>query len=75
MLCSNVSSLPEVAGDAAILLDPLDVDAWTEGLVRILTDEALRTDLTARGFDNVRRFSWSRCAAEVMSILEEVGAV
>lgn len=75
VLCSNVSSLPEVAGDAAILLDPLDVDAWTEGLVQILTDEALRTDLTARGFDNVRRFPWPRCATEVMSILEEVGGV
>jgi glycosyltransferase involved in cell wall biosynthesis len=73
VLCSRASSLPEVAGDAALLVDPLDTAALAAALRRIVTDESLRRTLVERGFDQVRRFSWRRCARETLDVLEEVG--
>lgn len=73
VICSNAASLPEVAGDGALLVSPHDTAAWTEALMRVLTDEELRAQLTARGFANVARFSWRRCAEEVMQALEDAG--
>ena len=74
VLASNASSLPEVAGDAAWLVDPLDVEAIADGLHRLLVDRALREALIARGYANVRRFSWERAARQVLEVLEQVGA-
>lgn len=71
VICSNAASLPEVAGDGALLVSPHDTAAWAEALMRVLTDEELRAQLTARGFVNVARFSWRRCAEEVMEALED----
>ena len=49
VVCSDTSSLPEVVGDAALTVDPLDTEALTEALSRVLQDEALAADLRARG--------------------------
>jgi glycosyltransferase involved in cell wall biosynthesis len=73
VVCSNVSSLPEVAGDAALLVDPLDTKSLAEAIGRIVTDEGLRSTLVERGFRQIRDFSWRRCAREILQILEEVG--
>lgn len=73
VITSNTSSLPEVAGDAALLVDPHDVDAIAEAMMRILTDEALRAELARRGLENVKRFSWEKCARETLAVLESVG--
>ncbi len=73
VVCSNVSSLPEVAGDAALLVDPLDVASLTAALGRIAADEGLRRELTERGFRQAGRFSWRQCAQQVLEVLEEVG--
>jgi glycosyltransferase involved in cell wall biosynthesis len=62
--CANGSALPEVAGDAALLFDPLSVDAIAAAITALLSDRALRSRLVARGRDQVRRFSWERAAAE-----------
>ena len=72
VVCSNVSSLPEVAGDAALLVDPLDVEELVAALERVLDDEELRAELIERGFEQVRRFSWERCARETLDVLESV---
>ena len=56
VLTSNVTSLPEVAGDAACLVDPYDVSAIRAGLDRIIFDEAYRTQLVRNGFENAKRF-------------------
>ncbi len=72
VITSNTSSLPEVAGDAAILVDPHDVDAIADALYRIITDEALRAELARRGLENVKRFSWEKCARETLAVLEQV---
>jgi glycosyltransferase involved in cell wall biosynthesis len=70
VVCANTSSLPELAGDAALLVDPTDTAALTEALRRVLTDEALRAVLIARGREQVQRFSWARAADETLRVLE-----
>jgi len=72
VMTSNNSSLPEVAGDAALLVDPHDVDAIAEAMRRLVTDDALRAELVRRGFENVKRFSWEKCARETLAVLEGV---
>ena len=60
--CSNASSLPEVAGEAALLFDPRDEPAIAEALRRLLDDSALREQLRARGLARVAEFTWDRTA-------------
>jgi len=73
VVCSNTSSLPEVAGEAALMVDPQDTEALAEALWRIVSDEGLRRTLVERGYERVGRFSWRRCAQEVLEVLEAVG--
>lgn len=70
LICADSSSLPEVAGDAALLVHPTDVDGLAHAMARLLTDAALRADLVARGRRNRQRFSWRACAETVMAALE-----
>lgn len=70
VLCSNRSSLPEVAGDAAILVDPYDVSAISTGLQQLDTDAALRADLAVRGWLQARRFSPERYRLALTSLYE-----
>jgi glycosyltransferase involved in cell wall biosynthesis len=60
--CSNASSLPEVAGDAALLFDPLDEDALAQAIQRLLGEPALRQTLIAKGRERVKLFTWRRTA-------------
>ncbi|MBC7315226.1 MAG: glycosyltransferase family 4 protein [Chloroflexi bacterium] len=68
VVTSNTSSMPEAAGDAALLVDPRDVEAIAEALWRLLEDASLRNALRARGFEQVRRFSWVASARTVCTI-------
>lgn len=63
VVCSNTTSLPEVAGDAALTFDPLDVDAIGAAISRVLADPVLAADLVARGHERVKQFTW-RATAE-----------
>jgi glycosyltransferase involved in cell wall biosynthesis len=74
VLTSNVSSLPEVAGHAALLVDPLDVDAIAEGMSRLIADEDLRHTLVEEGYQQIQRFSWAGAAREVLEVLESVAS-
>jgi glycosyltransferase involved in cell wall biosynthesis len=69
VLTSNNSSLPEIAGDAALLVDPTDVDAIADAMLRISRDEALRSELIAAGYENVRRFTWKEAARQTLEVL------
>ncbi|MFO7916561.1 MAG: glycosyltransferase family 1 protein [Anaerolineae bacterium] len=73
VICSDVSSLPEVAGDAAIYVSPHDVEGWARAMARIHHDEGLGHELIARGRKQVEAFSWERCARTVLAALETVG--
>lgn len=72
VVASNSTSLPEVAGDAALLVDPVDQAALAEALRRILTDAALREELIAKGRQRVSRFTWEACARETLDLYHEV---
>ena len=72
VITSNVSSLPEVVGDAALLVDPLQPEAIADAMRRVLTDSALRADLRGRGLDRARHFSWERSIRRVHEIYGEV---
>ncbi len=69
VLTSNSSSLPEVAGNAALIVDPLDTGAITEGMVRLACDAALRHELRQRGYQRAAQFTWNRCAEETLRVL------
>jgi glycosyltransferase involved in cell wall biosynthesis len=71
VLTSNSSSLPEVAGDAALLVDPLDTAAIAEGLRRLAHDPDLRAELRLRGARRAAEFTWERCADETLRVLTE----
>ena len=71
VLTANSSSLPEVAGDAALLVDPLDTAAITEGMQRLVHDEPLRQTLVQKGFENVKRFNWEETAVQLLNTLEK----
>lgn len=70
-MTSNTSSLPEVAGDAALLVDPTDVKAIAAAMLQLSQDEALRQRLIAAGYENVKRFSWEKAAQETLAVLEK----
>jgi glycosyltransferase involved in cell wall biosynthesis len=73
VVCSNTSSLPEVAGDAAIMVNPLDVDELAAAMERVLMDQALREEMTGKGRAQAGRFSWERTARETLQVYESVG--
>lgn len=75
VVCSPETSLPEVAGNAALYADPRDPEKFAEALARMFTDENLRGDLIARGFKNCERFSWKRAAAQTIAVYESVAGV
>jgi glycosyltransferase involved in cell wall biosynthesis len=69
---SNATSLPEVAGDAAVLFDPHDGDALAGAVRAILSDPDLAADLAQRGRERAKAFTWERCAREVLAVYDRV---
>lgn len=72
VLTSRLSSLPEVAGQAALLIDPHDTTQIAAGLIQLLNNLDLRNRLIAQGYDQIQQFSWPKAAVQVLEILEEV---
>jgi glycosyltransferase involved in cell wall biosynthesis len=72
VVTSNVSSLPEVTGDAAILVDPYSVESIVEGITRVLNDPVLAATLRERGLARAREFSWERSVARTRQVYQEV---
>lgn len=68
---SNVSSMPEVAGDAAIYFDPHDITSMSGALVRVLTDSVFSEELRQKGFRRLAAFSWEKCAKETLAVIEQ----
>jgi glycosyltransferase involved in cell wall biosynthesis len=73
VLTSSSSSLPEVAGDAALLVDPRDTGAIAAAIGRLATDAGLRAALRERGLARAAQFSWERCARETLAVLLAAG--
>jgi len=71
VLTSNISSLPEVAGKAALLVDPHHIEEIAGGLVQLMTNTNLRQQLIERGYNQIQKFSWQRAATQILEILEK----
>jgi glycosyltransferase involved in cell wall biosynthesis len=72
VVVSSSSSLPEVVGEAGLLVDPGDVDGWAEALGRVCDDAGLRADLRRRGLRRAAEFTWERAAARTWRVIERV---
>ena len=72
IITSNVSSMPEVAGQGAVLINPKNIEEIAEAMYKIISDGKLRKDLIAKGYQNVKRFSWQKCAQQTLKILTEL---
>jgi glycosyltransferase involved in cell wall biosynthesis len=68
VVTSNTSSIPEVAGLAAAVVPPKDVEQITDAVCNILTDESLRLKMIEAGYENIKRFSWEKTAASTLNI-------
>jgi glycosyltransferase involved in cell wall biosynthesis len=76
LVAANATSLPEIVGDAGILVDPKNADDMADGLARAATDSALRRELIARGHTRAADFSWERVARETLAVCHRArGAV
>ncbi|MFH0943576.1 MAG: glycosyltransferase, partial [Planctomycetota bacterium] len=74
VVCARAGALPEVAGDAALYVDPTDVRSIAAGLQRILEEEPLRRDLAARGLARARLFDARKTTARLVDLLESIAA-
>jgi glycosyltransferase involved in cell wall biosynthesis len=68
VVCSNISSLPEVAGDAALMVDPFDIDGLAEAMTRTLEDAGLRQRMIAKGLAQAARFTWAESARQLLGV-------
>jgi glycosyltransferase involved in cell wall biosynthesis len=72
VLSSNVSALPEVTGEAAILLPPDDLQAWSDAALRVLRDERLHRSLVEKGRERASRYTWDACAMRTLAVYRRV---
>ena len=72
VVTANVSSLPEAAGDAALLVDPYDVDAIASALENVLTASSLRNQMINRGFQHIQNFTWQSAARKLLKIYKDM---
>jgi glycosyltransferase involved in cell wall biosynthesis len=72
VITSNVSSLPEAAGDAAMLINPYQVDEIVQAMDMVINNQELRNQLIQKGFKHAQRFSWENTAQETIKVLEKV---
>jgi len=72
VVCSNTSSLPEVAGDAALLVDPTDMRALAGAMKRALTDEEKRKEMREKGLRRAAKFSWEKAATMTLKVYQDV---
>jgi len=71
VLTSNVTAMPEVVGDAGLLVDPYNVEAIAHGIRRLVEDSALREELRKKGLERAKQFTWERTAELTWAVLEE----
>lgn len=73
IIVSNTSALPEVVGDAGMLVNPHDIDGLTVAIWRVLTEEGLRQELSQKGLKRAAKFSWEKAARQTLEVYHKVG--
>jgi glycosyltransferase involved in cell wall biosynthesis len=71
VMASNVTSIPEVGGDAALYFDPLSISAMESALLQLVRNPGLRQDLVARGYERAKLFTWAETASKTMAVYRE----
>ncbi len=72
VIASNVSSLPEVVGDAGLQIDPYNVEEMSEAMWRVLSDDGLRAEMCKKGMERAKSFTWEKCARETLAVYKTV---
>lgn len=72
VITSNTSSLPEVVGDAGIMVDPYDIDGLAKAMHEVLSNNKFRNNMIKKGLERAKMFSWERCARETLCVYEKV---
>lgn len=72
VITSNTSSLPEVVGDAGIMVDPYNIEELAEAILNVLRDPDLRREMSAKGLEQAKKFSWKETARQTLKVYEEV---
>ena len=72
VILSDASCLPEVGGDAAVYFNPKDVVSMRNAVERVVSDEKLRNQMRERGYKQLEKFSWRKCAEETKKVYEKV---
>lgn len=72
VIASNTGSLPEVVGDGGIMLDPFDIEAISDNMYEILTNESIRENIIKKGLERAKLFSWKKTAEETLTVYEKV---
>lgn len=72
VIASNTSSIPEVVGDAGILISPTDVESWIKALLRLLRNDNERKEMSAKSLTRAKQFSWTKTANKTIEVYEEV---
>jgi glycosyltransferase involved in cell wall biosynthesis len=73
VIVSKIKVMPEIVGDAALLVDPHDVEDLAIAMNRLLTDETLREELIVKGHKRADKFSWEKAARETLDVYHKVG--
>lgn len=71
VITSDVSSLPEAGGEAALYIDPTDVDDIAKKMLLLINDKKLREEMSKKGYEHIKKFSWEKTAKETLKVLEE----
>jgi glycosyltransferase involved in cell wall biosynthesis len=74
VIASSASSIPEIVGDAGILVDPTSSDAMAQAIDAMVFDEAVRSEYRRRGIERATLFSWERCARETVEVYNKAVA-
>jgi glycosyltransferase involved in cell wall biosynthesis len=72
VVASNISSLPEIVGDAGLLANPTDSADLARAMIRVLMDPQRAAELRRRGLEQAKEFTWERCARETLDVICEV---
>jgi glycosyltransferase involved in cell wall biosynthesis len=72
VMTSNISSMPEVAGDGAVLVDPKDTNAIAEAAHKLVSDESHKNDIMEKGYANVKNFSWDKCSKKIENLIYDL---
>jgi len=72
VITSNISCMPEIAGKGAILVNPYNADEISRAMLKILRDKDIKNGLVKKGLENIKRFSWKKCAEKTLNIYQEI---